>query len=261
MAADKSFFGKQQRLRSANMNDDRARQYSISRHALFSILGLVAGFGTALAQMPLPPTSSPAAVPAAATPLGSPVTMEEPTPGDHWTYELRDEVLGTARSQRTIVVTEVTATEIGARIMFAGNPGVNGAVFDRSWNTISSGGWRYAPNDGWGVQLPLAVGKKWNVKSNDVNSANGANWTRSGSAKVVAQESVTTRAGTFDTFKIETIYSARNVKDPTSTVQVTIQTWWAPSIDHWVKRTFANRSAGHLVESTTDTLVSYGRRQ
>jgi hypothetical protein len=39
------------------------------------------------------------------------------------------------------------------------------------------------------------------------------------------------------------------------------QTWYAPAIDHWVKRTFVARTNGHLRTSETYELVEYGRKQ
>jgi hypothetical protein len=37
------------------------------------------------------------------------------------------------------------------------------------------------------------------------------------------------------------------------------QTWYAPMIDHWVKRTFLSRSHGHVREKSAVELVGYGR--
>lgn len=109
-------------------------------------------------------------------------------------------------------------------------------------------------------RLPLAVGKSWASKSTDTNSTAGVSFKRSGTAKVVAQESVTTRAGTFDTLRIETSYQLQNANDPTKKAQVMIQIWYAPLIDHWVKRAFVSRSDGRVREKSTVELVEYGRR-
>jgi hypothetical protein len=38
------------------------------------------------------------------------------------------------------------------------------------------------------------------------------------------------------------------------------QTWYAPVIDHWVKRSFVSRSDGRVRERNTIELVEYGRR-
>jgi hypothetical protein len=230
------------------------------RYIILTIIGCQTALVPALAQPSQTEASPPPSMPSPEAPASPPLTMEQPSPGDHWTYELHDEILGTVKSTRTVVVTEVSPTEISTRYTLLGNPNSGSAVFDRSWNVISSGEWRYGPNDGTGVRLPLAVGKTWTFKSNSVNSNNGASWSRSGTSKVVGQESVTTKAGTFDTFKIETSISNRNVSNPSRISQITLQTWYAPSIDHWVKRASSVRADGHLTENNTVVLVEYGRK-
>jgi hypothetical protein len=120
---------------------------------------------------------------------------------------------------------------------------------------ISGGIWRYTPNDGTGIRAPLAVGKTWSFKSTDLYSTGGVSWKRSGTTKVVAQESVTTRAGTFDTFKIETSLQVQNANDPTKKVQLVQQVWYAPAIDHWVKRSVVSRSEGRVRDKSTIELV------
>ena len=59
-------------------------------------------------------TSAPAAAPSAAgTPAAQAVVpMEEPLPGDHWTYEIRDEIPSKMASTREDIVTEVKPTSI-----------------------------------------------------------------------------------------------------------------------------------------------------
>jgi hypothetical protein len=187
--------------------------------------------------------------------------MEEPLPGDYWTYEVRDEITGTVSATRNNVVTEVTPTEISARFKILGTSNAGFNVYDRSWNLISTGPWRFSPNDGTGIRTPLTTGKTWTFQCNEVNAENGNVWKRSGNVKVVGQESLTTRAGTFETFKLETTYSSRNVKDPTRKTEVTSQTWYAPAIDHWVKRVFVSRTDKHLRVNNTLELVEYGRKQ
>src|ERR1700742_272310 len=58
--------------------------------------------------------------PAGAKPI---ITMEEPSPGDFWVYETRDEISGKISSVRTNTVTEVTPTEISVRFTTAGKDG------------------------------------------------------------------------------------------------------------------------------------------
>lgn len=230
------------------------------RSAVFLAMCLVAT--SALAQQPSAPATTPSA--AETSTAKAVVPMEEPLPGDHWTYDIRDEITGRITATREHAVTEVTPTQISirSRKLGATNNKEDGfAVYDRSWNLVEAAPWRYAPNDGSGIQSPLTVGKTWPVRTNNINSANGAVWRRSGISKVVGEESVTTRAGTFDTFKIETTFTGTNVNNPTLKNDVTSTTWYAPAIDHWVKRTFVSRTNKHLQINNLIELVEYGRKQ
>ena len=229
------------------------------RCAAFLALCLLAT--AAAAQQAAAPAAAPTATEAKTT--QAIVKMEEPIPGDRWAYELRDEITGKITAIREYVVTEVTPTTIGVR---AKNLGASKgeeifAVYDRSWALVEAHPWRYAPNDGTGVQSPLEIGKTWPVRTNNINSANGAVWRRSGNSKVVGEESITTRAGTFDTFKIETKFTGTNVNNPLLKNEVTSLTWYAPAADHWVKRTFVSRANKHLQISNVVELIEYGRKQ
>lgn len=189
-----------------------------------------------------------------------PEAMEEAQVGDHWTYELIDDISGEMKATLTNIVTEVSGSEISLRVGKLGDAGAGFVTFDRSWNATNNGIWKWSPNDGTGIRMPLVVGKTWSFKSNDINSSVGFSGKRSGTSKVVAQESVTTSAGTFDTFKIETIYTLQNPRDPARKAQITIQTWYAPLINHWVKRTQVSRRDGRVGERSSLLLVEYGRR-
>jgi hypothetical protein len=221
-------------------------------------IGLLATAGSLLAQTPA--GSPPASTSQAPEPGDRPEPMEEAQVGDHWTYELRDDITGDVKSTITNTVTDVSAKEISTRIAVLGNPNSGFQTFDSSWNLINNGIWRYTPNDGTGIRAPLAVGKSWSIKSTDLNSTAGVSWKRSGSSKIVAQESVTTRAGTFDTFKIETSTEIQNANDPTKKFQAVQQTWYAAAINHWVRRSFVSRSEGRVRDKNTIELVEYGRR-
>jgi DUF3108-like len=227
--------------------------------AFLATIGLLATPSSLQAQT-APKESPPAASSVAVEAPNSPEPMEDAQTGDHWTYEVRDEITGDIKSTITNTVTDVSDSEIGTRLALLGNPNAGYQTFDRSWDLINNGIWRYTPNDGTGVRAPLAVGKTWSIKSADLNSTAGVSWKRSGTSKVVAQESVTTRAGTFDTFKIETSIQIQNANDPTKKIQAVQQTWYAPVINHWVKRSYVSRSDGRVRDKSTIELVEYGRR-
>jgi hypothetical protein len=224
--------------------------------AILAICFLGAG---AFAQQMSPPT----ATAGEAQPAPTVTAMEEPRPGDRWTYEIRDEIAGTIRMTREFVVTQITPTTIGTRYRsVGGGKGEEGlAVYDRSWNLVEARPWRYQPHDGTGIQAPLEIGKTWPVRTNNINGANGNVWKRSGTSTVVGKENLTTKAGTFETFKIETVFTGTNVNNPTFKNQVTSLTWYAPAIDHWVKRTFVSRANGHLQINNVDELIEYGRKE
>jgi hypothetical protein len=230
------------------------------RYAILGLASVVAS--SAWAQQASPPAEAPPSSSAAVAESPKPVVaMEEPKPGDHWTYEIQDEIIGKISATRENVVTEVTPANISIRVKTVGNTNEGLNVYDRSWNLVESPPWRYSPNDGSGIRSPLAVGKTWPVQTNNINGTTGNIWKRSGTSKVVGQESVTTKAGTFDTFKIETTFTGSNLNNPTVKNEVTSQTWYAPAIDHWVKRTFVSRTNKHLLISNTFELIEYGRRQ
>ena len=58
-------------------------------------------------------------------------------------------------------------------------------------STLRAPGMRLATIGG----VPVYIGKSWPVRTNNINSANGNVWKRSGTSKIVGQESVTTKAG------------------------------------------------------------------
>jgi hypothetical protein len=207
----------------------------------------------ALAQ----PTSSQSNTP---TTTDSANSMDPPLAGDHWTYEVRDEITGTLKFTMVNVVTQVTPNDIAIRVENLGNPGFSYLVYDHSWNMKDNSIWKNSPGDGTGIKTPLKVGSSWNFQSSDTYAARGLSYKRSGFAKVVAQETITTTAGTFDTFKIEATAITRNANDPTKKSDVIMTTWYAPSADHWIKRTSKVTLNGHLDQDFSFELIEYGRR-
>ena len=125
------------------------------RYAVLGLISLVASNAWAQ-QTPQPPDGTPASSssPSSVKPSKAVVVMEEPLPGDNWTYEIRDEITGKILATRTDVVTEVTPKEISVTFKIAGksNDGFN--VYDRSWNLMSAGEWKYSPNDSLGIKMP-----------------------------------------------------------------------------------------------------------
>lgn len=185
----------------------------------------------------------------------APANMQQPAPGDHWTYEVTDQISGALKLTRTDMITDVGKDEITIRYDVAGTGHAGSTIYDRSWDIVRNDPFKYTPNDGTGVRFPLTLGAQWKFATDVLNTRNGMTFRRVGTSKVVGRETVTTKAGTFDTFVIETDFTGRNVQDPTLVNQTSSRTWFDPDIDHWVKRSILLRQRGHVVSNDTVQLT------
>ena len=86
---------------------------------------------------------------------------EEVRVGDAWVYEQKEGNSGLPLATYTSVVAEISPKEIVTNVTFRGRNGSTLVVFDRDWNWMVNGIFKYAPNDGHGVHWPLAVGNNW----------------------------------------------------------------------------------------------------
>jgi hypothetical protein len=181
--------------------------------------------------------------------------------GDQWTYDTKDEITGTTTRTYTATVSEITPTEIVTHLTFQGRNGTSMVIFDHQWNRIVNGEQRYKPSDGNGVQFPLAVGREWRSDFVASNVKTGANFKGSYRAKIVGQETITSPAGSFETFKIERQVREYNAADPSRSTESQITLWYAPQINHWVRRTIVAKVEKRLRSNQTDELIEFGRKQ
>ena len=181
-------------------------------------------------------------------------------PGDRWTYDVTDEITTDLKSTVTVVVVDVSEREINARVSSRGAQRPRQVVFDRGWSRIDDDLWKFAPSDGSGIQLPLQIGKEWRFESNGKNFQSGTTVRSTGQSKVTGQEKLTTSAGTFDTFKIETMARHVNSNDQTKVASLTSTLWYAPTINRWVRKTYKIQQEGRLRESQTEELTDYSRK-
>jgi hypothetical protein len=179
--------------------------------------------------------------------------------GDRWVYDTKDEITGFPKDTYSEIVTEVSSGEIVTNWTFTGKPGSLLVIYDHNWDRLDNAVWKFKPNDGQGVRLPLAVGKKWRVEFYATNSQTGVNMKSSISSKVIAQETVTTSAGTFDTFKIERTEKQFKTSDPSKLYESQMVVWYAPKLNHWVRRTYSMKYAKHLRISTSEELADFSR--
>jgi|SRR5579864_5540392 len=180
--------------------------------------------------------------------------------GDAWVYERKDGTTGVHIAKFTSLVTEVSPKQIVTKGIFEGQDDEGSAVFDHDWNRLANRDLRYKPNDGHGIRWPLAVGKEWKHEFILTNAQTGGSMKSSGLAKVEAKETITTPAGTFETFKIDRRMKQINVRDPSKSRDVQFLTWFAPEINHWVRQTVNITVERRLRQSTTDELVEIKKK-
>lgn len=186
--------------------------------------------------------------------------MADPQMGDHWTYAQRDEITGDAKPTFTQTLTEVRGDELSVRVMVAGRQNAF-VVYDREWNAKENLVSQFSPHDGAGVKMPLAVGQTWTVDVKRTTMKGAPVWSGSRTARVVGQSTLTTKAGRFDTFEIESTTRTENSNSSESLTENALRTWYAPAINHWVKRIRETRINGRLMTKDAEELVEYGRRE
>lgn len=125
---------------------------------------------------------------------------ERPTfkAGDAWRYErvnadgsrleVRREIKSVSADALTVVVTDTAGT--------------TEQKWSLEFNYMSGEGRRVIRPDLQYVSFPLTVGKEWKIKTKGVTAA-GQDIAGEGSCKVQAFEKVTSKAGSFDAFKVD----------------------------------------------------------
>ena len=179
--------------------------------------------------------------------------------GDRWVYDTRDEMTGYPKETYTEIVTELSPEEAIVNLTFSGSAMSIFVTYDRDWNCIDNLIWRFRPSSGEGTSSPLAVGKTWGIEFDAQNNVTGENIKGSSSAKVVAQEDVTTLAGTFNVFKIERRVRQFNTADPSKLTESQIVLWYAPQINHFVRRTTVVKFRERTRSITSEELADFTR--
>jgi hypothetical protein len=208
------------------MTRSRASQADASKYmagiGAILLFGFIAFSPNALTAQSLAPADSPVQV------------------GDRWTYDQREFVI---------------------RITTRGKAGSSIRVYDHDWNLIDRGDFKFKPNSGGGIKPPLAVGKEWRSEAEIRSTQSNYVATASVAAKVTAQETITTPAGTFETFKIESQRREVNSADPSKSSENQNTDWYAPQINYWVRRLLVTRVQKHITSNFSEELTSFGRKQ
>lgn len=196
----------------------------------------------------------------AAKPLTAQTSNTRPVQvGDRWSYDVKDAITGDVRESITVVAIEVTDKEINTRITVRGNNRARTFIFSPDWGRIDDSVWQVQPSD-IGIKTPLQIGKKWRSTATAKHLHNGKSARVTSSAEVLAEEKITTPAGTFDTFKVETKVRLVGSRDQTQLWNFKHTYWYTPAINRWVKLTRETRHEGRLRDSITEELTSYTQK-
>jgi hypothetical protein len=184
---------------------------------------------------------------------------------DLWIYDTKNEVTGLPAEGYTEMVAQVSPKEVVVNRTFREPvyrwPQNYIVTYDHDWDVIDRYDFKFKPNDGLGVRMPLSVGKTWQAEFDAQNLHTTRRVYRgTSSSKVVAQETITTDAGTFDTFKIEQQARYLDPLDPARMWEFQIVSWFAPQINHWVRRTTLIKFEKRLRENTTEELADFNKR-
>jgi hypothetical protein len=190
------------------------------------------------------------------------VAVKAPTQiGDYWHYDVRDEITGNVK-KIDFIVTDTTPEAVAVRADIEGKSGSPPSMtYDSHWSLIRSGRWRYLPSDGTGIPQRLIVGESWSFQGDSIDSESHHARRRLLTSKSLDREVMTTKAGTFDTYRIETSWNAHDTQDPTLRFDYVLTTWYAPAVNHWIKRTRTFRTDGLVREQATETLTAWGHGQ
>ena len=196
---------------------------------------------------------------ALAQPATQPINMSEVAVGDHWTYEVTDETEGRITSIEKVIVTDTSDNKIAARIDYVNTGRFKGLVYDKSWNIFRDGTSHYSPSSGTGIRLPLTLNAEWQAKVDQV-SDDGFAWIINVNSHVTGQETITTKAGTFQTYIIDATEVIRSTRYPKYTAQTSFRSWFSPEVNHWVRRSVVRREEGLIIRNQTLELTEYGRK-
>jgi hypothetical protein len=182
--------------------------------------------------------------------------------GDLWIYDTRNEVTGLPSEGYTEMVAQVSPKELVLNRTFREPvyrwPQNYIVTYDHDWDVIDRFDWRFKPNDGLGIRMPLSVGKTWQAEYDAHNLQTTRRIYRgTSSSKVVAQETITTDAGTFDTFKIEQQARWLDPIDPARMWEIEVASWFAPQVNHWVRRNMVIKFEKRLRDNTTEELANF----
>lgn len=175
--------------------------------------------------------------------------------GDRWQYRVIDGFTNETTLEFSQRVVDLNDREIV--VQFQGNnaPGKRLLYFTRDWNQVDNGSTKFDPFRPE-FKFPMDVGMSWKQEYRSRNSRGQAS-TSYAYIKVSAFEKVTTPAGVFDAYRIETDVESRGADANAIISKARIITWYAPAAQKHVRREAVMSADGRTREKTIDELVEY----
>jgi hypothetical protein len=186
------------------------------------------------------------------------------SPGDSWTYDLRDDVTGDVKGSVVFEVTKAADGEIETRTtrqMSSTNAKTTTVQrFDARWRRTDNGKYVWRPHlDTSGVPDALQIGKSWSFKFEALRKGSAQTEEYAGVGKVEAWERVTLPNGAaYDAFKIDvadTQTSGSGLAGRKHENHAVM--WFAPAVNRLVKMIDESRDNGKLRDATVQTLREY----
>lgn len=176
--------------------------------------------------------------------------------GDLWKYRVLDGFTTEPKFDITYRVINLSDTEITTRMEWKGSPNKGLAVFDRQWNMIDDGRFKYEPSRSW-LKFPLTLGFAWKQQFQSTNFQSGAAYSHFNSAVVAASEKITVPAGTFATIRLDIEGEMRSLGNDGTVTKNVLKIWYSPEVNRIVReesQTFAN---GRLRDKSVTELTEY----
>ena len=208
-----------------------------------------------------PPVTQTPALPGAYLAPPSSVANTDVQPGDEWVYFITDGASAFQGSE-TYRVLDTTGGTIETNFT---SKGANGALiqviserFDSTWHSLAEGPNRRAQfgdpdlDSTGGIQLPLTPGEQWKTSYTSIIQ-DGRLMRELGVATVMDWVQLSLETGlTFEAVRIHTVVRA-------GAEGRTIDLWYAPAANRFVKRIVDETMGGQVVKHTIEELAAYKR--
>ena len=176
--------------------------------------------------------------------------------GDIWKYRQVDGFTKEVDLEFSLRVVDITGSEITTKQEIKGRDGSKIVIYDRFWNLIDDGNVKYEPFSGL-RSFPLTIGKVMRREYRGTTFKTGISIKCTVSGQYEAWENITVPAGTFETLRLEEDIECRGTGTNTATNKTIYKSWYAPSVNRFVRTESQVMSDGRVRVKKGFELVSY----